>query len=335
MTRGVHKAGTCVVHPTYADVLNAAKRIGGRVDETPIIRVRSSFSADAWLKLESLQRTGSFKIRGATNAILSLDRPPGSDVVCASTGNHGRAVAAAATASGLHPVVFVSSRVPAHRRAAIEALGADIRVVGSTQDEAVAGAVAHARACGAPFIHPFDDPAVIAGQGTIGLEIKRQQPDVDAILVPVSGGGLLSGVALALTETDRPVRVVGVSSDRAVAMAESVKAHKPVLAPERTSIADNLGGGIGLGNQHTLPLVERLVDEIVFVSDEEIREAMRWLLLDCHLLAEGAGAASVAALLSGRGVARSLSVVAVVSGGNIDAPSLRGAVLGRTASKRS
>ena len=212
----------------------------------------------------------------------------------------------------------MSELVPGNKREAIEALGAEIRIVGRSQDEAEVEAQRLVAEENLALVHPFDDPLVIAGQGTIGIEILEDQPEVDTALVALSGGGLISGIALALKAANPRVRVVAVTMERGAAMYESVRAGRPVEVEETPSLADSLGGGIGPDNRYTFELTRALVDDYVLVTESEIARAMRHLYRNERVIAEGGGAVSVAAVLAGAVPALSGNVVCVVSGGNVD-----------------
>ena len=204
-----------------------------------------------------------------------------------STGNHGRAVAHAARRVGARAVVCMSELVPANKREAIEALGAEIRIVGRCQDDAEAEAQRLVREEHLALVHPFDDPLVIAGQGTVGIEILEDQPEVDTVIVALSGGGLISGIALALKAANPRARVVAVTMEQGAAMYESVRAGRPVEVEETPSLADSLGGGIGFDNRYTFELVRALVDDYVLVTEAEIARAMRHLYRNERVIAEG------------------------------------------------
>ena len=302
-------------------IRRAADGVRGVAARTPLAAapvLSAASGREVRLKLETAQPTGAFKLRGAANALLNLDDEAKTrGVVCASTGNHGRAVAYAAARLGIKATVCLSRLVPANKVAAIEALGAQVRIVGDSQDEAQAEADRLVAAEGRRDISPFDDPHVIAGQGTIGLEIVEDFPEVDTLVVPLSGGGLIGGVACAAKALKPCVRVVGVSQERGPAMKLSLDAGRPVDVAEEPTLADSLGGGIGLSNRFTFDLVRRLVDEVVLVPEEGIAAAMRRLFLAEGWVAEGGGAIGVAALeppaldrLGGR-------VAIVISGKNI------------------
>jgi threonine dehydratase len=271
------------------------------------------------LKLETLQETGAFKLRGAVNRMLALsaaERERG--VVAVSTGNHARAVAHAASALGVPAAVFMSTLVPANKVEAVRALGAEVHIAGDSQDAAKAAARRLAAAERRVFVSPFEDPAVIAGQGTIGLELLEDLPDLDTVLVPLSGGGLIAGIALALKSADAAVRVVGVSMERGAAMYESLRAGRPVEVAEEPSLADSLGGGIGLDNRYTIALARELVDEVVLVSEDEIAAAMAHCYWREQQIVEGGGAVGVAALLAGKVRAPGEEIAVVLSGRNVD-----------------
>lgn len=312
-------------HPTLQDVFAARARVIGLARETPLVLAEGlshALGAEVHLKLESLQPTGSFKVRGAANKLLSLsaaERARG--VVTVSTGNHGRAVAYVARRLGVAATVCISREVPENKVAALRALGPELVVHGASQDEAEARARALAEARGLSFVHPFDDPAVIAGQGTIGLELLGALPELDTVLVPLSGGGLISGVALALKAANPAIRVVGVSMARAPVMVRSLEAGRPLEMPEEETLADSLRGGIGLQNRHTFALVRELVDECLLVTEAEIAAAMASALLEEQLVVEGAAAVGLAALASGRAAPGKATAV-VVSGRNVAVPRL-------------
>jgi threonine dehydratase len=278
-----------------------------------------------YLKLESLQETGSFKIRGAANKMLNLgpdERARG--VITVSTGNHGRAVAYVANRLETRAVVCIPEGTAHNKVQAIENLGAEIVVSGKTYDEAEEGAFLLARDRGLTMVNPYDDPPIIAGQGTVGLEILEDLPELDTVLVPVGGGGLISGVGLAVKGDDASRRVIGVSMDRAPVMYHSLKAGRAVTMEEEETIADALVGGIGADNQYTFRLAQKLIDDFVLVSDEEIAEAMLFALQEHHLVVEGGGAVGLAALLSGKLSGLRGDVAVVLSGGNVDPQSLLG-----------
>lgn len=314
---------------SLADILDAQNRIAGRVIETPMMRdgvLEELLGEPVYLKLEHRQTTGAFKLRGATNAVLSLlPEARARGVVTASTGNHGRALAHAARAEGVRAVVCLSRLVPQNKVAAVRALGAEVRIVGQSQDEAMAEVARAVREEGLNEVPPFDDAWVIAGQGTLGLEILKQVPDAATLLVPLSGGGLAAGVALAIKALRPAVRVIGLSMTRGAAMAASLAAGRPVEVEELPTLADSLGGGIGLENRFTYRMCRDLLDDVVVLSEAEIAAGIRHSHAVTGDAIEGAAAVGVAALLAGK-VSAQGPVVAVLSGCNID-PILHAQVL--------
>ena len=308
--------------PTLADVYRARAAIAPWVRRTPLVRsdaLARALGRSVHLKLETLQETGAFKLRGATNRMLALSEPErGRGVVAVSTGNHARAVAHAAKALGVPAAVFMSTLVPENKVEAVRALGAEVRIAGDSQDAAEAEARRLAGAQGRVFVSPFEDFWVIAGQGTIGLELLEDLPDLDTVLVPLSGGGLIGGIALALKSADPAIRVIGVSMERGAAMYQSLRAGRPVEVAEEPSLADSLGGGIGLDNRYTFALVRDLVDEVVLVSEDEIAAAMAHCYWHEQQIVEGGGAVGVAALLASKIDALGERIVAVLSGRNVD-----------------
>ena len=307
---------TTTVGLSLDDIRSAAARIAGRVYKTPFIP--DPKLAGVWLKQEYRQQTGAFKLRGATNALLTLpaDRLA-RGVVTASTGNHGRALAYAAREAGVRAVVCLSNLVPANKVAAVRDLGAEVRIVGQSQDEAmqeVVRAVARERLTEVP---PFDHLAVVAGQGTLGLEILADMPAPSAILVPLSGGGLAAGVAAAVKAISPTTRVIGISMERGAAMAASLQAGRPVELREVTTLADSLGGGIGEHNSVTFAMCRALLDDVLLVSESEIAAAMRHIHAVTGDAVEGAAAVGHAALMSGR-LAFGQGTVCILSGANVD-----------------
>ncbi len=302
-------------------VERARDRLAGRLRATPLVAspaLSGLAGQPVRLKLEHWQLTGSFKLRGATNALLSLSEAARlAGVVAASTGNHGRGLAHAAAEAGTRCVICMSSLVPAGKLAAIRDLGAEVRIHGASSDEAEVEARRLVADQGMTMVPPFDHPDIIAGQGTLGLEIAEEAPDIETAIVPLSGGGLIAGVALALKARRPGVRVVGVTMARGAAMVESLRAGRPVEVEETASLADALGGGIGLDNAHSFAMVCALVDETVLVEEAEIAEAVRHAYAEERQIVEGGGAVGIAALLSHRIVPTGPTVV-VLSGGNID-----------------
>jgi threonine dehydratase len=306
---------------TIADVHAARERIAGRVRLTPMTHSPSlsdRLGVPVHLKLEHHQDTGSFKLRGATNAVLALSEEARSrGVVGVSTGNHGRGLAHAARETGVRCVICMSELVPRNKVEAIAALGAEVRIVGRSQDDAQIEVDRLVGDDGMTMVPPFDDASVIAGQGTLGLEIMDQCPEAGTILVQLSGGGLISGIALAAKAVKPSLRVIGISMARGAAMAESQKAGRPVQVEELPTLADSLGGGIGLDNALTFAMVRDLVDEFVLLGEAEIAAGIRHAYWHERQVVEGAGAVAIAAILGARIDAHG-PVVALVSGANID-----------------
>lgn len=304
--------------PTLADIMAAAQVIRGVADGTPLVpspHMSGIAGHEFLLKLEIAQPIGAFKLRGALNAVAGLGDVAG--VTCCSTGNHGRGVAWAARERGLRAVICMSELVPRAKVEGIRALGAEVRITGRSQDDAQAEAERLVAEEGLVEIPPFDDARVIAGQGTIGLEIMARRPDLDTLLVPLSGGGLAAGVALAAKSIKPGVRVVGVSMDRGAAMHESLRTGRPAPVVEVPSLADSLGGGIGAENRLTLTMCSDLLDEVVLVSEENIYRAMQVLYYEDRIVAEGGSAVGLAAVLTGQ-VRPAGPAATIVTGRNPD-----------------
>ncbi|MBB3446737.1 threonine dehydratase [Rhizobium sp. BK379] len=322
-----------VLPVALADIERAAARIFGRVMRTPLVYSRSlseRTGQPVHLKLETRQPIGAFKLRGAMNAILSLDdaaRKRG--LVTASTGNHGRAVAYAARELGVPATICMSSLVPVNKVEAIRALGAEIRIIGISQDDAQVEAERLTESRGLTPIPPFDDADVVAGQGTIGLEIVEDLPDFATVLVPLSGGGLAGGVAVAIKALKPQARVIGISMERGAAMHAAIAAGKPVAIREEETLADSLGGGIGLSNHVTFTLCRDLLDDIVLLTEDEIAEGIRHAARQEDMTVEGAGAVGIAAILANK-IAVSGPAALIISGGNID-PALHQRILAEAA----
>jgi threonine dehydratase len=304
---------------TLAEIEAARALLDGVVRYTPLEPSRpltEKLGGPAWLKCENLQRAGSFKVRGAYVRIARLT--PGErrhGVVAASAGNHAQGVALAAELLGTSATVYMPHGAALPKLAATKGYGAHVRMSGSTVDEALVAARAYAEETGAVLIHPFDHPDIIAGQGTMGLEIVEQCPDVKTIVMGVGGGGVISGVAAAAKALRPDVRVVGVQAAEAAAYPPSLAAGRPVPIGRMTTIAD----GIAIGCPGELPFahVTKLVDEIVTVDDEDISRALLMLVERGKLVVEPAGAVGVAALLAGVATVPT-PAVAVLTGGNID-----------------
>jgi threonine dehydratase len=306
---------------TLQDIYRARGAIAGRIRRTPLV-VSDALSrvtgAPVHLKLEHLQITGSFKLRGATNAVLALapeQRAKG--VVGVSTGNHGRGLAYAAKHAGARCVICMSRLVPQNKVQGIEALGAEVRIVGASQDEAQGEVDTLVAEEGMTMLPPFDHADVIAGQGTIGLELLEDLPELETCIVPLSGGGLIAGVARAVKAANPKARVIGVTMAKGAAMYESQKAGHPVEVEETASLADSLGGGIGPDNRYTFAMVRELVDDLLLVEEDQIADAIRHAYWREQQIIEGSGAVGIAALRAGL-VARPGVCAVVLSGANID-----------------
>jgi threonine dehydratase len=305
---------------SLANILAARQVIRGVADATPFVPspfMSERCGQDFLLKLENMQPIGAFKLRGAYNAVMSL--PNGTaGVTCCSTGNHGRGVAFAAARRGMRAVICMSKLVPQAKVDGIKAIGADVAIVGTSQDDALAESQRLVEAEGLVEISPFDDPLVIAGQGTIGLEMMEARPDLDTILVPLSGGGLAAGVAVAAKSIDPTVKIIGISMDRGAAMHASVAAGHPVEVDEVASLADSLGGGIGMDNRLSFPLCRDNLDDIILVTEEEVRDAMQVLFFEDRIVAEGACVVGIAATLAGKLPSPQGPVGTIITGRNLD-----------------
>jgi threonine dehydratase len=310
-----------------AAVVEAAARIAPHVRHTPTERspaLSQLAGREVYLKLENLQRTGAFKIRGALNALTRLDAAKrAAGVVTASAGNHGQGVAFAAQLVGAPATVVLPQGVPLAKLTAIQRSGAETVLADGGYDEAHAVALEIARERGRTYVHAFDDDDVIAGQGTVALEMLEDADDLDTLVVPVGGGGLIAGIALAASERKPRLRIIGVQSDSASAFAESFRAGR-VTESAAATIADGIA--VRRPAERTLAIVRKYVDDVITVSDQAIARAIVVLLERTKMLAEGAGAAGIAAVLEANGHVGGQKVGIVVSGGNID-PNLLGKAL--------
>jgi threonine dehydratase len=304
---------------TLADVELAREKLADITRYTPLEPCRPlnlALGGETWLKCENLQRAGSYKVRGAYVRICGLsDAEREQGVVAASAGNHAQGVALAARLCGTAATVYMPVGAPLPKVAATKEYGAAVELVGHTVDEALQAAQEHADRTGAVFIHPFDHPDVIAGQGTVALEILEQCPEVATIVTGVGGGGLVSGIAAAAKAVRPDVRVIGVQAAGAAAFPASLRAGKPVRLRSYSTVADGIA--VGRPGDLTFAHVSKLVDDVVTVTDEDISQALLLLLERSKLVVEPAGVAAVAALLSGA-VTVDTPVVAVLSGGNVD-----------------
>ncbi|MDO9118101.1 MAG: threonine ammonia-lyase [Nitrospira sp.] len=298
----------------------AAARIGASIYESLLMhsKMLSRLTGNSvFLKLENLQMTGAFKERGALNRILTLteeERRQG--VIAASAGNHGQGVAYHATQRGIPAQIWMPRLTPLIKFSATRAYGADVVLHGDNYDEACAAAIERSVERKAVFIHPFDDDAVIAGQGTIGLELLKQNPALDVIVVPVGGGGLIGGIGCAVKALNPRVEIVGVQTARLPSMQAALQQQEPVDLPAKSTLADGIA--VRRAGQRTLPLVSRYVDRIVTVDEDEIAEAILMLLEGEKTVAEGAGAVALAAVLEGKTGHHGKNIAVLVSGGNLD-----------------
>ena len=305
---------------TLQDIQEAATALRPHVHETPLLRAKAlgqMAGVELWLKAENLQRTGSFKVRGAFNRIRLLspeERRRG--VVAASAGNHAQGVALAARELGVRATVVMPEGAPLVKVESTRGYGAEVVLHGQDFDEAYAYARQLQEQRGAVLVHAFDDPAVIAGQGTVGLEIVEQLPGVEAVVVPLGGGGLASGLAVAVKSLKPRAKVVGVQAAAAPAVWRSWHEGRTVAVPVGRTLADGLA--VHSPRESVLRLLRRWLDDVVTVKEDELAGAMVLLLERSKLVAEGAGAAAVAALVYGKVALHGLRTVAVLSGGNVD-----------------
>ena len=318
--------------PTLADVRAAAARMPAEVQGTPCVEapwLSSGRGHTVWLKVECLQPTHSFKVRGAANAVAAIvEQQAAPALVTASAGNHGAALAWACRRHRLPLVVFTPRSAPAAKLAAIEESGADLRSIAADYDEAERLALAWSREHESRYVSPYNDPLVVSGAGTVGLEIAAQVPDANEVLVPLGGGGLLSGIALAMRGTRPRCRLVGVEAQASPAFTTALARGSITTVEVGASLADGLVGNLEPGSI-TFDIVRELVDDVRLASERGIRRAVTELLQFQHLVAEGAGAIGVAALLDERARAthnESHTTVVVVTGANVDLDVLRALV---------
>jgi threonine dehydratase len=323
---------------TAEDVERAEPLIAGEVRETPVLpagELSRRVGGSVVMKAECLQLTGSFKVRGVFHKMSGLGPEAlRAGMVAASAGNHAQAVALAADRRGSHSDLFMPSDSPLAKISAVRGYGGEVHLVDGSYDEAAEAAREFAEAEEGTLISPFDDPDIVAGQGTAGLEIARQAPATRLVVVPLGGGGLAAGVAIAVKAKLQGARVVGVQAEACSPYIDSVAAHRPIGARSVSTICDGIA--VKRPGELTLPLVERYVDDILTVSDDEVAQAMVLLLERSKLVAEGAGAVGVAALLAGKvEPARNAETCVVISGGNVDASRLAECIrLGETAAGR-
>jgi threonine dehydratase len=306
---------------TALDVERAREAIADVAKQTPVlpsVTLTGRCGGPVVLKAENLQRTGSFKIRGALNKLAALGDACARGVTAGSAGNHAWALAAAARARGVPCEVFMPAGAPIAKAEGCAALGAIVRLGGTSVEECVAAARERAAETGMAFVHPFDDPDVVAGQGTLGLELLADVADLARVVVPVGGGGLASGVAIAVKSARPQVEVIGVQVDSVAAYPESLRRGEPVAVDSALTIADGIA--VKRPGDLTLGLVREWLDDVVVVPEDDVAEAMVLLMEKAKLVVEGAGAVGVAALLGGQAApAASGTTCVVLSGGNVDA----------------
>ncbi len=297
------------------------------IHRTPILEsetLSEMTGAKVLLKAELFQKTGSYKIRGPLNVLAHMsadDKAKG--IICSSAGNHAQGVAYAARVHGIPATVVMSMNAPQAKVNATCGYGATVVQHGEIWDDAYAKSLEIQAERGLTYIHPFDNPRLVAGQGTVGLEIIEDVPDVDYVIVPIGGGGLISGVAMALKAVKPSVKVIGVESTGAPAMKRSISEGRRITLPSVTSVVDGLV--VRQVGEYNLAVAKQFVDDIVLVDDTEIFDTIIWLMERCKLVTEGAAAATVCALMTGRiAIPPGKKVVCVLSGGNLKLEQLRG-----------
>ncbi len=305
---------------TFQMIVEAARNLKGVIKQTDFCyseTLSDLTKGEVYLKLENLQQSGSFKIRGAYNKIIHLsDDEKKCGVVASSAGNHAQGVAISASKLGIKSTIVMPKSAPFAKIYATRKYGGEVVLHGEIYDEAYQKAIDIQEATGAILVHPFNDPHVIAGQGTIGLEIMQEQPDLDVVLVPIGGGGIASGIALAVKMINPNIKVIGVQTKNAPSMYESLRCGHVESTPVNKTIADGIA--VGEPGDLTFSIIKDYVDEIITVSETEISQAFLLLLENCNLVCEGAGAVSVAAIMSGKLDLKNKKVGAILSGGNID-----------------
>ncbi|MBI28342.1 MAG: hydroxyectoine utilization dehydratase EutB [Pelagibacteraceae bacterium] len=303
------------------EIQSAQRKILPYINKTPLIKSNylSQNESNIFLKLESMQITGSFKFRGALNKLLNLSADQKEKgVVAVSTGNHGKGVAYASNILKIKSLIFMSKLVPEYRKKAIEDLGAQVKIIGDNSDEADKYATDYAIKNNIEIIHPFDDLDIICGQGTIGLEMFSDLPEVDTIVVPTSGGGLIGGIAMAVKLQTPSVKIIGVSMKKGPSMYESLKHGKPVDVIEEETLADCLGGSIGLNNKYTFNIAKKYIDDFVLVDENQIAEGIKINFEKHKIISEGAAATGVIAIRDRLSKSIGKNVICLICGGNIN-----------------
>lgn len=309
-----------VFYLKYTDFESAKEKMNTVVNETPLdySRTFSNISGNqVYLKLENLQKTGSFKVRGAYNKISSLtEEEKNKGVIAASAGNHAQGVAFASTMANIPSTIVMPKGAPLTKAEATKNYGATVILYGDTFDEALEYAQELQKKTGATFVHAFDDNDIITGQGTIGVELLKQLPDLDAVICPIGGGGLISGIAAYLKQVNPNIKIYGVEAAACPSVIESLKEKKPIKVKSTETIADGIA--VKRPGEKTFKMIEQYVDDIVTVDEHEISQTMLHLLERNKLLVEGSGAVSLAALLYGKLPIKDKKVVPILSGGNVD-----------------
>lgn len=304
-----------------ADIFEAKNLIYSVARETPLYKAQhlsKTTNSDIYYKLEFLQDTRSFKVRGAANFAMHLNKEKlKSGLTTYSTGNHGRATAHVAQQLGTDAKICLSKNVPQNKIEGIKNSGGQVVVYGNSQDEAQKKANQLSQSENRAVVPPFDHKHIICGQGTIGLEIMEKIPELDNVLVPLSGGGLISGIAYAIKSINPECKVYGISMEKGAAMYESLQEGKPIQIEEADSLADSLQGGILLDNQYTFEMVKKYVDEVVLVSEEEIKEAMIHAFYKEHFILEGAAVVGIAAILTEKVDVSNQKSAVILTGTNI------------------
>ncbi|WP_028778308.1 threonine ammonia-lyase [Shimazuella kribbensis] len=320
-----------MLNVSLLDVIQVKAVIKDQIQATPLLPapvLSEQTGADVWFKVEALQTTGSFKLRGAFTKLFSLtDEERAKGVITASAGNHAQGVAYASSHLHISALIVVPKTAPETKKAGIRRYGAELVEFGNNYDEAETHAYELAKTTGRTFVHAFEDNKIIAGQGTVGLEILLEQPDFDTLVVPAGGGGLICGVAVAAKAINPAIRVIGVQSHASPPWYYSFKEKKLVDVTYEDSLADGLHGGITQGN---LDLALQVVDDIILVKEEEIAHAMYWLAKEHHYMVEGSGAIGVAALLNGHLDVTGQKVCTILSGSNVDAGKLANIITNHT-----
>jgi len=305
---------------TFEMIQEARTNLNGIIKETDLLfaeKLSEETGVNLYLKLENLQKSGSFKIRGAYNKMLHLsEEEKAYGVVASSAGNHAQGVAISATSLGINATIVMPKNAPFAKISATKSYGAEIILEGNIYDEAYAKASAIQAETGAVFVHPFNDPYVIAGQGTIAMEMLEANPDLDAIIVPIGGGGIAAGISLAAKTIKPEIKIIGVQSENAPSMYEAINTSRIETVEVTRTIADGIA--VARPGDLTFPIIQQYVDEIITVSESQLSEAFLFLLEKCNLVCEGAGVVSVAALINHAAKFKGMQIGAVLSGGNID-----------------